>query len=382
MIIFNIAMLAKTVSVIVVASCRHKKLGTVRHHWYFNDPIYTLSCHRPTTGVPQGAPLSCACFIVGFSFDCDLPIEYVRLWFYADDMQIRIRDTSWDRVLSLAHEIRKRFAAWCQKNHHVLNAKKSKILVFGQHARSIIGCKFAEQLNMEVKESLVVLGLRIDQRLSFKEHLLDVQNWACKRIAVLKLLRRFKLSADATRTIVLSFRAKLSYALYWIPYLCMTNLRALATLWTKMVRVAFGFHTLVPRDAVFAATNVPCFQSFIGYLLCLRRLHTTKRNIAVFSAFVVEETPDNCHSRMSLRNSTRVKSMISKANAVAKKHWRPVYEFLNKYPQSNLISKESFKNSHFKSTKSFCRVIWNISSGCPENALDMVSLLNEEFDVF
>ena len=103
---------------------------------------------------------------------------------------------------------------------------------------------------------------------------------------------------------------------------------------------------------------------------------------AVFTAFVDKVEPENCNTRMSLRNSTRVKSLMSKAKAAAKKHWRPVYEFLNMYPQSNLISKESFKNSHFKSSKSFCRKIWNISRGCPGNALDLVSLLNDEFDVF
>ena len=41
---FNISMTAKAASMVVVAFFRHIELGTVRHHSYFNDPIYTLSC--------------------------------------------------------------------------------------------------------------------------------------------------------------------------------------------------------------------------------------------------------------------------------------------------------------------------------------------------
>ena len=226
-------------------------------------------------------------------------------------------------------------------------------------------------LGIQTATFLKILGVIFDCRLSFRIHIDSIRSYAAKRVAILKMLYRINLPVEFTRQIILAFRGKLVYGLYWIYWLSNVQLSNLCSIWNRMVKIGFAFHRLVPPDCALRCSNIPSLKCFIGYLTSVRRLQhlILKKNTLMYDSCIDFDHLMNLESeRLSgrTRASTRNSTYEIHKKALLKSDRRVPFFMLSTFSnQWKNVGLEAFKNSKFSLLKDFCRSIFEIRQGCP-----------------
>ena len=121
-----------------------------------------------TCGVPQGSILGPLLFLI---FITDLPIvcNTIKLVLYADDTTLCYSSTT--RTNKFENEM-KNIEKWIDCNGLTINCKKSVFMKFGKNVEmiNVFGDNFQSNYQLPVK----YLGLKIDNKLSFKQHICGI----------------------------------------------------------------------------------------------------------------------------------------------------------------------------------------------------------------
>jgi hypothetical protein len=145
-------------------------------------------------GVPQGSILGPLLFVL-FLNDIIFEVEYCNLSLYADDSNLYRAETNIsDLEYRLNHDLGQ-IETWCANNHMVINTAKSKcMLICSPQRRRILPsdklnlCIYG--MNLENVDQQKVLGLIIDNNLTWRSHIQNLQIELTKLIGLLWRKRR------------------------------------------------------------------------------------------------------------------------------------------------------------------------------------------------
>ena len=159
-----------------------------------------------TFGVPQGSILGPTLFLIYLNDLTSCATQSAEFVCYADDTAIIFHGRSWHEVRARAEQGMSLVGNWLEMNLLTLNISKTKFLCF--HKTLASAPAFLENMNIhstlcnnhdnsapclcekiERASSIKYLGIMIDQKLNFKEHMSTMSSRIRKLIAVMRNLR-------------------------------------------------------------------------------------------------------------------------------------------------------------------------------------------------
>jgi len=145
---------------------RYQKTG-------FNGVMSTL--RKVTLGVPQGSVLGPILFVLYIN-DIVLAVKHSSVNLFADDTLLSIVGTNLEECLAKMNEDLNSLAEWLNSNKLKLNLEKTKYMIITSRrteAASNTNLKIYGE-NIQRAQNIKYLGVTIDQKLTFKDHLATI----------------------------------------------------------------------------------------------------------------------------------------------------------------------------------------------------------------
>ena len=157
-------------------------------------------------GVPQGSLLGPLLFNI-FINDINFSVQLTSLRLYADDTAAYASNTDISALeLSLNKDL-KNLSSWFASNYLFVNSKKTQAMILGKHSHE--PTLYIGDTVIKISGFLNILGVRLDYKLSFKDHLSTILR---KIYAKIGALRRLKKIVPADISLML-------YKAYILPHL-------------------------------------------------------------------------------------------------------------------------------------------------------------------
>ena len=127
-------------------------------------------------GVPQGSILGPILFI---SFTADLAMEMneCKVVAYADDAALLVSAPSWRKLKPKIERNINQAQNWYSQNGLLINSEKTKFMVMRERGSFEISISSgSKQVNIQSKDCLRVLGMRVDSSLSWRSHVSQIKS--------------------------------------------------------------------------------------------------------------------------------------------------------------------------------------------------------------
>lgn len=229
-------------------------------------------CHHINLGVPQGSVLGPLLFLV---FANDLPQAVADGGFsvlYADDASVVVSARNQIELIDKVKRVLSVMETWCSKNHLLLNLGKTSIISF--HKRREL-----TSTSVEFVSSVKVLGIYIDDRLTWNDHIEHVSkklNSAFFAIAQLKS----RMTNDCLLNVYYALvQSVLSYnVIIWGQS---SNWLRVFVAQKRIVRLIFGLGRTDSCREVFGRHKLMTFPTLYLYKCAL----FYKKNVNVFDKY-------------------------------------------------------------------------------------------------
>ena len=234
--------------------------------------IFENTSFSPTQGVPQGSPCSCSFFVIFFNYNPSSinSNTLIHPYFFADDANCVVSSPNFDDLQDSISHILSEVQSWCEDNNMLLSLEKCKVMWF-QTQTADIGIENA--LNIKV------LGVKIDNKLNFDEHIASIIDYLKRFIPPLRYLVKLGLCDQLARQFALTLRCKIVYCVFWLFKITATRLKIVETWWCNVLRATFRARNQLSRCYVFAAAGVPDIRHFAEYLLTKRAYFWSCKNL-------------------------------------------------------------------------------------------------------
>ena len=177
----------------------------------------SLSNEKTTNiGLPQGSVISPLLFILYIN-DINLISNKMAIILYADDTTLIFKNKSYDDLITTCNTELDKFRNWSIANRLSLNVNKTHVLfVTNRNSRSPhrVPNIYYGTCPLEVKNKCTFLGVIIDNKLKFSDHIEQICNKVSKLVGIL-----FKLKDFVPKNILVQLYYSLAY-----PYMQYCNL--------------------------------------------------------------------------------------------------------------------------------------------------------------
>ena len=216
-----------------------------------------------THGVPQGSILGPLFFIV-FMNDFSRASNILFSILFADDTTVIIEGQNYNNlILTLNTELNK-LDVWLQANKLTLNTDKTHYMVFHRARIKSKTEKISIRNNAKDKvKSTKFLGVIIDDKLKWTEHIQYIKNKISKSIGILIKIRPY---LDKVTLRNLYFTFVYPYLIYCVEVwgnACDTHLDPIIKIQKKCVRVITFSHYPEPTESLFKDLKILAFKKLV-----------------------------------------------------------------------------------------------------------------------
>ena len=170
--------------------------------------------------------------------------------FFADDTSILIAHKNYNTLIQQGNEDLQNLSNWLISNKLILNAQKTKVVVFRSRGKKIPensdNLRVSDN-DIEIVSDTIFLGLNINEHLNWKNHMLDLQKNIRQKTAIVSKVKR-QLNSSALLKIYHSL--VLGKIRYCISTWCFGNKTVLDSLQrscNNFIRMVFGLRW---RDSI------------------------------------------------------------------------------------------------------------------------------------
>ena len=285
------------------------------------------------SGVPQGSPLSPVVFLVFLDYECG---DNATVYKFADDCTILVHAKTVEKVRSVAENVWENFEKWLKSQDMACEPSKSSFMVLNKTKTTVdkhfdqVLVKTGKQDKMvtqvsgiPVVYSIKILGVNVDSKLNFIDHVDTVCNMMRKRINCLKMMKGLGLNISHAIQFALCVRSILHFGVWHLSKISENQWLKLGRSWNKLLRTALHHHCpdRLPSEVLYRLSGVCSIRDFCEYLMNLRLVKISNPNFKKCVRFTLNLEENNKITRMAvgtsrtgaIRISTLVSTLVSKS---------------------------------------------------------------------
>lgn len=232
---------------------------------YVNMNNVSSDVLRSECGVPQGSVLGPILYSL-YVLNLRCANIKARYYTYADDTALVYTADNEEILQNLVNDDLQRYTNWLYYNKLKINVKKTKFMLFKQKNRftNNISVKIND-LPLEEVSHTKYLGLKIDNKLNWREHIQSLTNKIIQMIPIVYKCRTF-LSKTTKYNVYNAFF--LSHFRYLLPIwgsCCKTNFELVQTLQNRVLKVLFGYNYYTHTETLYTELNVPKLNKILQF---------------------------------------------------------------------------------------------------------------------
>ena len=302
-----------------------------------------------TCGVPQGSVLGPKLFLLYIDDICNVS-QLLKLVLFADDTNIYYSHKDVKQLVNTLNTELVKLQDWFAVNKLSLNILKTNFMIFGN-------IKTSQDINIRINNELVnraysnkFLGVIVDDKLCWREHIHYVKTKLSKNIAILYKVK-YKLSCEVLRSL---------YCTLILPYLtyCVeiwgntykSNLISIEKLQKRAIRIISGVSFLEHTSPLFKNFKLLKFFDLVHfqtYLIMYKAFHfelpINLQNMFIIDKSIYYDTRSKFNFKLRYVR-TKLKSMC--VSVLGVKLWNALDDKV-KSIQKFFLFKKTVKNDYF-----------------------------------
>ena len=214
-------------------------------------------------GVPQGSILGPLLFIL-FMNDFSKASKLFFTILFADDTSVFLEGKEYTKLIEILNEELNKITIWLNANKLMINVKKTHYMVFHRAKIKTLGTDVIMQnTSIQCVKSTKFLGVIIDNKLRWNDHITYVKNKISKSLGILYKIRRY---LDNTTLTNMYYSFVFPYLIYCVEIWGSSHksyLDPLVKIQKKCIRTIFFSEYLAPSEPLFQKLNILNFEKLV-----------------------------------------------------------------------------------------------------------------------